>query len=87
MPIRCLIELTVKNPEYYAVVEQIRNMPEVVECASITGSSGLMIRVAVDTMSSLQALIARLMQYGDTQTSIIIDMPVPARLPTLPEHD
>ncbi|HJV06758.1 MAG TPA: Lrp/AsnC family transcriptional regulator [Chromobacteriaceae bacterium] len=87
LPIRCLIELTVKNLEYYAVVEQIRNMPEVVECASITGSSGLMIRVAVDTMSSLQALIARLMQYGDTQTSIIIDMPVPARLPTLPEHD
>ncbi|MEO3959288.1 Lrp/AsnC family transcriptional regulator [Chromobacterium piscinae] len=87
LPIACLIELTVKHLEYYLVIEQIRNTPEVIECASITGTSGLMIRVAVDTMPALQALIARLMQFGDTKTSIIIDTPVPPRMPMLSEDE
>ncbi|AVG14947.1 MULTISPECIES: Lrp/AsnC family transcriptional regulator [Chromobacteriaceae] len=87
LPIACLIELTVKHLEYYLVIEQIRNTPEVIECASITGTSGLMIRVAVDTMPALQALIARLMQFGDTKTSIIIDMPVPPRMPMLSDDE
>ncbi|SUX28633.1 Lrp/AsnC family transcriptional regulator [Chromobacterium vaccinii] len=87
LPIACLIELTVKHLEYYLVIEQIRNTPEVIECASITGTSGLMIRVAVDTMPALQALIARLMQFGDTKTSIIIDMPVPPRMPVLQQEE
>ncbi|MCD4483001.1 Lrp/AsnC family transcriptional regulator [Chromobacterium vaccinii] len=87
LPIACLIELTVKHLEYYLVIEQIRNTPEVIECASITGTSGLMIRVAVDTMPALQALIARLMQFGDTKTSIIIDMPVPPRMPALQQEE
>ncbi|OHX12443.1 Lrp/AsnC family transcriptional regulator [Chromobacterium sphagni] len=87
LPISCLIELTVKHLEYYLVIEQIRNTPEVIECASITGTSGLMIKVAVDTMPSLQALIARLMQFGDTKTSIIIDMPVSPRMPALQQDE
>ncbi|AUH53354.1 Lrp/AsnC family transcriptional regulator [Chromobacterium sp. ATCC 53434] len=87
LPISCLIELTVKHLEYYLVIDEIRNTPEVIECASITGTSGLMIKVAVDTMPALQTLIARLMQFGDTKTSIIIDTPVPARMPALADAD
>ena len=86
-PIQCLIELTVKNQEYYTVLELLKAMPEIVHCDSITGSSGLMIRVAVDSMGTLQALIARLMQYGDTKTSMVIDTPISHRLPPLPEED
>ncbi|MDC7713235.1 Lrp/AsnC family transcriptional regulator [Vogesella sp. LYT5W] len=80
-PIQCLIELTVKNLEYYGVLETLKTMPEITECYSITGSSGLMIKVAVDNMSTLQQVIARLMQYGDTKTSIVIDVPVGSRMP------
>jgi len=80
-PIQCLIELTVKNLEYYGVLETLKTMPEITECYSITGSSGLMIKVAVDNMATLQQVIARLMQYGDTKTSIVIDVPVGARMP------
>ncbi|SCK13700.1 Lrp/AsnC family transcriptional regulator [Vogesella sp. LIG4] len=82
-PIQCVIELTVKNLEYYGVVEKLKNMPEIIACDSITGSSGLMIRVAVGSMSTLQEVIARLMQYGDTKTSMVIDQPVPPRMPQL----
>ncbi len=81
LPILCLIELTVKNLEYYSVLDTLREMPEIIECHSITGTSGLMIKVAVANMGSLQELIARLMQYGDTKTSIIIDTPIPPRMP------
>ena len=80
-PIQCLIELTVKNLEYYGVLETLKTMPEITECYSITGSSGLMIKVAVDNMTTLQQVIARLMQYGDTKTSIVIDVPVGSRMP------
>lgn len=86
-PIQCVIELTVKNLEYYGVVDKLRAMPEIIACDSITGSSGLMIRVAVDSMSTLQEVIARLMQYGDTKTSMVIDQPVPPRMPALRDED
>ena len=87
LPILCMIELTVKHLEYYVVIDRIRSMPQVLECSSITGTSGLMMKVAVDTMPSLQSLIAQLMQFGDTKTSIIIDMPVPPRMPQLLAED
>jgi Lrp/AsnC family transcriptional regulator, leucine-responsive regulatory protein len=82
-PIQCLIELTVKHQDYFNVLEKMCTMPEVIECFSVTGTSGLMLKVAVDSMPSLQALIARLMQYGDTKTAIVIDVPVPLRMPEI----
>lgn len=82
-PIHCLVELTVKHLEFFVAVERIRAMPEIVECHSITGTSGLLMKAVVDTMPTLQALIARLMQLGDTKTSMLIDTPVPPRLPPL----
>lgn len=87
MPICCMIELTVKHLEYFAVIEEIRTMPEIIECMSVTGTSGLMMKVVVDNMTTLQALIARLMQFGDTKTSIVIEVPVPPRLPDLQQDD
>ncbi|MDN0083871.1 Lrp/AsnC family transcriptional regulator [Crenobacter sp. SG2305] len=86
-PIVCLIELTVKHLEFYATVAQLRAMPEVVECYAITGTGGLLIKVAMESMAELQALIARLMEFGDTRTSIVIDTPVPPRLPSLPSDE
>jgi Lrp/AsnC family leucine-responsive transcriptional regulator len=83
-PIICLIELTVKHLEFHATVAQLRAMPEVVECYAITGTGGLLIKVAMESMAELQQLIARLMAFGDTRTSIVIDTPVPPRLPALP---
>jgi Lrp/AsnC family leucine-responsive transcriptional regulator len=82
-PIQCMIELTVKHQDYFIVIEQLCIMPEIIECFSVTGTSGLMLRVAVDSMTSLQALIARLMQYGDTKTAIVIDVPVALRMPVI----
>lgn len=83
-PIQCVIELTVKHLEFYAVLGRLKDMPGIVSCESITGSSGLLLKAAVDTMGSLQALIAELMQYGDTKTSIVIDTPIAPRMPPLP---
>ncbi|BEV72886.1 MULTISPECIES: Lrp/AsnC family transcriptional regulator [unclassified Paludibacterium] len=86
-PIQCLIELTVKHQDYYIVMEQLATLPEILECFSVTGTSGLLLKVAVRSMPDLQALIARLMQYGDTKTSIVIDVPVPLRMPDVVETE
>ncbi|TDR80551.1 Lrp/AsnC family transcriptional regulator [Paludibacterium purpuratum] len=86
-PIQGLIELTVKHQDYYIVMEQLGTMPEILECFSVTGTSGLLLKVAVHSMPDLQALIARLMQYGDTKTSIVIDVPVPLRMPEVVETE
>jgi Lrp/AsnC family leucine-responsive transcriptional regulator len=86
-PIQCMIELTVKHQDYFIVVDQLCTMPEIIECFSVTGTSGLMLKVAVDSMPSLQALIARLMQYGDTKTAIVIDVPVALRMPEILETE
>lgn len=82
-PIQCLIELTANHMDYFAIVGEIKKLNEIIECYSVTGTTCLTMKVVVDSMLSLQQLIARLMQYGDTKTSVIIDVPVPARIPTM----
>ncbi|MBV8046629.1 MAG: Lrp/AsnC family transcriptional regulator, partial [Paludibacterium sp.] len=49
-PIQCLIELTVKHQDYFIVIEQLATMPEILECFSVTGTSGLLLKVAVHSM-------------------------------------
>jgi Lrp/AsnC family transcriptional regulator, leucine-responsive regulatory protein len=68
--------LRVSNSEFE---KTIADDSDVLECHRVTGSISYFIKAAVKDMSSMKLLIDRLMPYGDINTSIVLESPVPYR--------
>jgi Lrp/AsnC family leucine-responsive transcriptional regulator len=54
------------------VVKKIEEIPEILECYSITGNHCIIMKVATATTKRLEAIIGQLQQFGETNTSIIL---------------
>jgi len=61
------------------VIKKIEEIPEILECYSITGYNCLMMKVATPTTKRLEAIIGQLQQFGETNTSIILSEAVKKR--------
>jgi len=59
--------------------QMILEEESVLECHRVTGSTSYFIKAAVKDMSSMKLLIDRLMPFGDINTSIVLESPVPYR--------
>ena len=65
--------ITLKSSLTHAgVLKKIEEIPEILECYSITGYNCLMMKVATPTTKRLEAIIGQLQQFGETNTSIIL---------------
>ncbi|HEY8930697.1 MAG TPA: Lrp/AsnC family transcriptional regulator [Mucilaginibacter sp.] len=65
--------ITLKSGLTHAgVIKKIEEIPEILECYSITGYNCLMMKVATSTTKRLEAIIGQLQQFGETNTSIIL---------------
>ncbi|SHM19233.1 Lrp/AsnC family transcriptional regulator [Mucilaginibacter sp. OK098] len=65
--------ITLKSSLTHAgVIKKIAEIPEILECYSITGHNCLMMKVATPTTKRLEAIIGQLQQFGETNTSIIL---------------
>ncbi len=62
-------------------------MPEVLESHRVTGEDVCVLRIAVQSVQHLQAVIDRLGRYGDTTTSIVLSSPLERRILARPEPD
>lgn len=71
-----LSSLKVSNSEFE---QMIMKDADVLECHRVTGSTSYFIKAAVKDMGSMKLLIDRLMPYGDINTSIVLESPVPYR--------
>ena len=58
----------------------VAEYPEVLECHRITGAESYIMKVALRSVEHLQELIDRLMEYGETVTSIVLSSPVTHRV-------
>ena len=63
----------------------LSGMPEILGCHHVTGEDCYVMKVAVESVSHLEALIERLMRYGDTTTSLVLSSPVTQRVIAPPE--
>lgn len=63
---------------------RIKEEKEVYECHRVTGTDSYYMKTAVESISHLEKLVDRLIQYGQVNTSIILSTPVDHR-PLLPE--
>lgn len=71
-----LSSLKVSNADFE---EMIMKDEDVLECHRVTGKTSYFIKAAVKDMSCMKALIDRLMPYGDINTTIVLESPVPYR--------
>ena len=62
--------------EFLAAVNGER---QVTQCFHVTGSHSYIVKVACDTMQSLEHLITRCQRSGPTSTQIILSTPVDRR--------
>ncbi|HEY7123976.1 MAG TPA: Lrp/AsnC family transcriptional regulator [Ktedonobacterales bacterium] len=56
-----------------------KDLPEVLECHSITGDDCLIMKVVVSSVTHLEELLHRLGQFGRTTTSVVLSSPVTRR--------
>ena len=54
------------------VIKKIEEIPDILECYSITGYNCLIMKVATSTTKRLETIIWQLQQFGETNTSIVL---------------
>ena len=64
----------------------VADLPEVLECHRITGSDSFILKVIVASVAHLEALLDRLMPYGQLTTSVVLSSPVKSRVVEPPEQ-
>src|SRR6266852_1986704 len=57
-----------------------RDFPEILECHRVTGGDSYIMKVAVASVRHLELLLDRLMQYGNTVTSMVLSTTVTNRV-------
>lgn len=81
IPITALVECEVYRTQERAFKELVLSLDEVVDCYNVTGPSAFVLKVAVTSMSKLDALLERLIDMSDTKTMMILSHPVRRAMP------
>lgn len=66
-----------------AVQKLIQETPEFVECDKVTGDDCFVARLLLRSMSQLDEILDRIIDYAETNTAVVKSHPVPRRLPPL----
>jgi Lrp/AsnC family transcriptional regulator, leucine-responsive regulatory protein len=66
------------------VIELAQRMPQVTECHRITGEDCFILRVYLESLDTLDAILDQFLAYGQTTTSLVQSSPVPLRSLPLP---
>ena len=87
IPITALVECEVYRTQERAFKELVLGLDEVVDCYNVTGPSAFVLKVAVTSMSKLDALLERLIDLSDTKTMMILTQPIQRVLPKNAQPD
>jgi Lrp/AsnC family leucine-responsive transcriptional regulator len=79
------VRLASRGAPLSEVAHAVADSPEVLECHHVTGEDCYIIKVAVRSVRHLEALLDRLVRYGNTTTSVVISSPVTRRIIKPPE--
>ncbi|QPZ43242.1 Lrp/AsnC family transcriptional regulator [Bacillus halotolerans] len=66
--------------------ELIKEETDILECHRVTGTNSYFLKAAVASMKDLEALVDRLIPYGQLNTSVVLSSPILSR-PLLPVTD
>jgi Lrp/AsnC family transcriptional regulator, leucine-responsive regulatory protein len=83
-PVTAFVRIRPMPGQLPKIVALAQSMPEVSECHRITGEDCFILKVHLDALENLDAVLDRFLAFGQTTTSIIQSSPVPPRGPPLP---
>ncbi|MCG8563853.1 MAG: Lrp/AsnC family transcriptional regulator [Desulfobacterales bacterium] len=75
--ITAFIHLRTPPQSYPAVQAVLAGFPQVMECHHMSGDDAFIIKVGVDDMARIEALVTLLSPHGTTRTSIVLSTPIP----------
>jgi Lrp/AsnC family leucine-responsive transcriptional regulator len=78
--LKAFIAFTAHSGKLIPFLNYIEKLDEVLECHRVTGNHCIFLKVVVSNSSHLQELLARMMEYGETHTSIILSSPITHRI-------
>jgi Lrp/AsnC family transcriptional regulator, leucine-responsive regulatory protein len=78
--LKAIIAFTAHSGKLTPFLNYITKLDEVLECHRVTGNYCIFLKVVVENSGHLQELLARMMEYGDTTTSIVLSSPITHRI-------
>jgi Lrp/AsnC family leucine-responsive transcriptional regulator len=80
LPIMAIVRLSGVADLADRVTELLTTLPDVIECHRVTGNDSYVIKVATVSVTTLEALIDRLLPFGEVTTAIVLSSPVTRRI-------
>lgn len=72
MRVPVFVHFKAKSVSHAAMVRLFATIPEIKEWYTITGDNCAMLKIIVDTTATLEKLLEKLGEFGETSTSIIL---------------
>lgn len=82
-PLQAVVRVRPMPGMLHIVERMIQETPEIVECDKVTGDDCFVAKMLVRDMEQLDALLDRIAEKAQTNTSIVKSTPVKRRLPPL----
>jgi Lrp/AsnC family transcriptional regulator, leucine-responsive regulatory protein len=83
-PIAAILRVRPMPGKLSKIAELAQQMPQIVECHRITGEDCFLMKLYLEDLDGLDAILDRFLAYGQTTTSLIQSSPVPPRALPLP---
>lgn len=80
LPLTAFVSLKIYAGKLEEFLKLVPTLPEIFECHRVTGNECLIMKVALTSPIHLEALINKLMEFGDPTTSIILSSPVKEKI-------
>lgn len=82
--ITAMIRVSTQQGRPYS--DYVSNCPEIVDCYTVTGEDGAVMRVLATDVEHLQRIINELNAFGSTSTAIVLTTHVAGKALTVPKH-
>jgi Lrp/AsnC family transcriptional regulator, leucine-responsive regulatory protein len=89
LPVAAFVRVRPGPGQLEKVAELAARTPQVSECHRVTGDDCFLLKVHVAAVDELDQVLDQFLRYGQTNSSIVVTSPVPARplpLPAAPER-
>ena len=83
--VMALVGITTPQPDKARLLKLLEGRREVLECFHVTGQDSYVLKVAARDIEHLEAFVSSINHLGETRTSIVMSVPIPARPIAAPE--
>jgi Lrp/AsnC family leucine-responsive transcriptional regulator len=77
--VTALAGITTLQPDKARLLKLLQQKPEVLECLHVTGQDSYVMKVIARDIEHLEAFVGSINHLGETRTSIVMSVPIPAR--------